>query len=384
MRILRLIPNFYPLVSGPANQAYHISQGLEKNNMRSPIITSDFGLKEPRFTEIFNKVKCLRFKSIFNIFQYSITPQLIKYLYNEKYDIIHAHSYRNFQSDIAFLISKIKKVPLVINTHGTVKAYLNFKNRYTFKVPYKIYDFFTFRSVLRKADAIVVATKQEFNEIKEFGIDENKVHVIPAGINLKFPKKSTKFESNKKIKLLFVGRISRNRRVELILMAFKILFQNIKDIELWIVGGEERSSYTQQSGYMKELIYFCKKYNIHKNVHFTGNLSQNIIRDYYINSDIFVYTSDYENFGQTILEAAAAGLPLICTPVGIANDIIKDGKSGFLTFFNPKEIADKIKFLILNEKERNKFGQLIQDIVKKKYRWEKIIEQYIKLYHNLL
>ena len=78
MKVFRLIPNFYPLISGPANQAFNISNELEKNKIKSPILTSDFGVRNAKFTEKYINVNCIRFKSLFNIFQYSFTPRFCK------------------------------------------------------------------------------------------------------------------------------------------------------------------------------------------------------------------------------------------------------------------------------------------------------------------
>ncbi|MHA1264590.1 MAG: glycosyltransferase family 4 protein [Candidatus Helarchaeota archaeon] len=384
MRVIRVIPHFYPLISGPANQAFHISNELEKNNINSPILTSDFGYKNTKPIEKFGNVICLRFKSLFNIFQYSFTPHLISYLYNAHFDLLHAHSYRNFQADVSFLISKLKRIPFIINTHGTATAYLHFKRGQIFTAPYKIYDLSTFKSILRKASIVIAATKQEFNDLLQFNINKEKIFIIPAGINIRFPERKDSSSLDGNLRLLYVGRISRNRRIEIVLQAFKILYKTIKNISLWIIGGEERSSYIQQSGYLKELMIYCKKYHLDRHVHFIGYLPQRKLIPYYLQSDIFIYTSDYENFGQTILEAAAAGLPLICSAVGIANDIIDDGKNGFIVPNDPHYIATKLRFLIENEKNRKRFGILTKKKVKNNYSWDKVVKKYIKIYNMLL
>lgn len=72
-----------------------------------------------------------------------------------------------------------------------------------------------------------------------------------------------------------------------------------------------------------------------------------------------------ENFGQTMLEAGAAGLPIIATKTGIANDIVKENKTGFIVGHNnPEEIVSYIKELT-DKNKRELFGRRIRDIVKK-------------------
>jgi len=279
------------------------------------------------------------------------------------------------------MISKLKRTPYIINPHGQASGYTLLSQ--IFPTPYKLYDILTFRRVLRNATVVIAASTQELKEIKNFGVADNKIKLIPAGINIEFPKTSTKKGSNSTIKLLFIGRISRNRRVELLIKAFKILTMKHKNLELWIVGGEERTSFTFKRGFLRELKDFCKKLKISDRVHFTGQLLQTELIKYYLESDIFIYISDYENFGQTILEAAAAGLPLICSPQGIASEIIEEGKSGFLIDKNPRNIAEKIEYLIVNETERISFGERIRKLVEKKYSWKKITKKYMKLYQSL-
>ena len=96
-----------------------------------------------------------------------------------------------------------------------------------------------------------------------------------------------------------------------------------------------------------------------------------------------MFTSLYENFGQTLLEAAAAGLPIISTPVGIAPEIVIDGETGFLVSDDPKMIKERIRQLN-NVSTRREFASRIKEIVKEKFAWSNIIDQYLQIYQHLL
>ncbi len=123
------------------------------------------------------------------------------------------------------------------------------------------------------------------------------------------------------INILFVGRIARVRRIEILLQAVAKLSI---PYQLILVGGEEKTSSMSKSGYLNELKNLCKTLNINDHVTFVGSIPQDELSNWYSKGDIFVYPSLYENFGQPILEAAAAGLPIISTPVGVAREIIID------------------------------------------------------------
>jgi glycosyltransferase involved in cell wall biosynthesis len=261
-------------------------------------------------------------------------------------------------------------------------------------MPYLIYDSFNKKMPAIDADAVVVNSRLEYNDAVKFGIDKKKIHLIPVGIDVSLYKKSyeknnagkpaQKREENK-IKLLFVARISRNRNLELIIKALKILkdkFPN-KKIELTIVGREIVNSSTDKAGYIFELKKLSKKLGVDSCVFFIGEMKGNDLIECYKKADIFVYTSLYENFGQPLLEAAATGLPIISTPVGIARELIDKNKTGYFVKYDEKDVSDKIA-LLFERKKRDEFGKRLRETVRKKYDWKKIILQYCKLYNSLL
>lgn len=373
---------FYPTVSGPANQAYKISKGLEERGYRSPVFCTTIGAEGRPKHEWMKGIEVHRF-SIINIsfLEYPFAPSMINGIRKENFDIIHVHGWRNFASDAGFLIAKLQKRPVILHGHGSFLGYQRMLKRKYWK-SYELYDFLTFKTVAKKADIVIVSSRQEFEEAVKFGIDKSKIRIIPVGIEFNEYTKIKK--EGDTIRILFVGRIARNRNVEQILYSFKEVIHDHKDVELYIVGGEERRSYTEKKGYLSELKTLSKKLEIHKKVVFTGPLYGDDLKKVYASSDLFMYTSLYENFGQTILEAAAAGLPIISTPVGVANAIVINDKTGYLIEFNnADELASKLNKLLDDTEKRIKMRENIRTIVKKEYSWDRIIEAYMQMYEVL-
>jgi len=213
--------------------------------------------------------------------------------------------------------------------------------------------------------------------VLEFGANKKKIHLIPAGIDIG-DYESHQDKSNKVLNLLFVGRISRNRRLEPIIRAL----QYLNEMKLTIVGGEEKSSSLSRKGYLSELKALVDELGVRERINFAGAKYGKELISYYQAADVFVYTSLYENFGQTLLEAAAAGLPIICTPVGIAPEIVIDGETGFLVSDDPKMISERIRQLN-NVSTRREFGGRIKKIVKEKFNWSNTIDQYLQVYQHL-
>ncbi len=233
------------------------------------------------------------------------------------------------------------------------------------------------KSSAKRAQAIIVSSKFEYEDAVAFGIPKNKIHVIPMGIQVdNTPKKVSAQET---LQLLFVGRIARVRCLELLLQAVEKLNFSF---HLTIVGGEEKTSSVTRSGYLKELKELTQRLQISDKVTFAGRKSPAELKAYYELADLFVYPSKYENFGQPILEAGAHGLPIIATAVGVARDIVLDGETGYLTCGDPKIMSDRIQ-LLQDSNLRKQMGMRIKNLIKERFDWGSIMNQYTNLYNSL-
>ncbi len=81
------------------------------------------------------------------------------------------------------------------------------------------------------------------------------------------------------------------------------------------------------------------------------------VHRYYAAADCFALPSEAEGFGLVLAEAAACGLPLVATPVGIAPELIKDGASGYLVTRDPRQIAQRLELLASDPALRTSMGQ---------------------------
>lgn len=321
-------------------------------------------------------------------------------LAKEDFDLIHAHCYRSYQSDISYKIAKKRNKPFVLSTHGTLLSYKYFVDM-PWKLAYNIYDLITLKKTVKKADAIIVNSSQEYNEAIKFGIEKDKVHLIPVGIDLdKFSFNKKHGDKNKKeINLLFVGGVTRNRPLMSILKAIKLINENQKGkkekiVKFTIIGSEYRSSFSGKLGYIDELKSYVNANNLQNEVEFYSHKTQSELVEFYKKADVFVYLSKYESFGQPLLEAAASGLPVICSDVGIARDIFDHEwiiENNKCMSYKSEERADNVANIIAEKiiklfdvSLRQKVGKRNKEIVDKKFNWKEIIDKYVELYINLI
>jgi len=380
IKVLRTIETFYPNVTGPANQAFQISSRLEKKGIESPIATTNFRAEKSKRTEKISGVTVIRFPVRFRIMQYTVAPELKRFLEKEECDIIHAHNYRGYHTQAGFKAARKRGLPFVISTHGGLLGYEQYLKGPA-KLPYILFDFVTGKKAALQADAVVVNSKKEYEDALRYGVKREKLHLIPVGIDIS--EYSPLPKNDKELNVLFVGRITQNRNVEPIIKAVAELRKKKPEqkIRLIIVGGEVKTSSTNKGGYLDELKNLAKELNVSDIVEFTGPKYGTELRKHYRATDIFVYTSLSENFGQTILEAGAAGLPMICTRVGIVPEIIQNGKNGFIVKGEPKEIAARITELF-DKNKREAFGRKTREIVRQKFDWESIIQKYLQVYKS--
>jgi glycosyltransferase involved in cell wall biosynthesis len=248
-------------------------------------------------------------------------------------------------------------------------------------LPYRLYDLLTLKTTATRADAVVVSSRMEYEDAIEFGLSPKQLHIIPMGVDIP-PRpalKETEADTNSPLKILFVGRLARVRRVELILQAVQKLSI---PYTVTIVGGEEKTSSLSRTGYLDELRTLCQELGISERVTFTGPKPSHELPSYYRTADAFVYPSLYENFAQPILEAASYGIPVVATPVGVAPEIIEDDETGFLVSADPKTLSRALEQLA-DPSVRKNLGEKLKETVRNKFAWSRIMDQYMELYRSL-
>lgn len=282
-------------------------------------------------------------------------------------DIIHVHHLMPL-TWIARFIKIAYGDNYIVTAHGSELPTLEKDKRY----PYLTAE------ALSKAVRIVPNsfwTKEWMNQI--FGTQFNKkTRIIPGGVNLtRFPEHMDTRDINKKFKLqekrlvLFSGKLTKYKGVKYLIQAAK----NI-DALIGITGdGPER----------KNLEKLVKDMNLTK-VKFFGYINNGDLIKLYYRADVCVVPSVWdEPLGLVVLEAMAASTPVVVTRKGGIPLMVKDGYNGlFVRPRNPKEISNKVNYLLRNDEIRIKMGKRARQTVEEKFTWEKIAGKYERMYQQ--
>ena len=189
-----------------------------------------------------------------------------------------------------------------------------------------------------KADIVITPSKHLAKVVENWGVEKEKLKIIYNGTNI--TNNNFKNKNNENTNLITVGRLAPWKNIDSIIEAVHLLKLNNFDLTLFIVG----------SGPMEfDLKKQVDDLNLTKNVIFTGQKKYSELAEYYMKSDIYIQASGYEGLPHVLLEAINFNLALISTPIGGTNEILEDGKNGFiLNLENGKRpSAENLKNLIL-------------------------------------
>ncbi len=232
-----------------------------------------------------------------------------------------------------------------------------------------------------QADFLVSVSKYMKNDlISQYGISKNRVIVIPNSVDInEVAILAKKNNLQNKVKLLLsknkfnvftISRLEVQKDIITLLKAFKIVLTKKPDCQLFIIGdGPLRNEFEK----------FCKLNGLRHRVSFLG-WKDNVF-EFLTYADIFVFSSKFEGFPFSIIEAMATGVPVIATdtPYG-PREILDNGKYGLLApMKDPEKMAQAIIKLAKSKRLRKKYKNLGLQRVKK-YDTKIMIEKFNKLF----
>lgn len=215
---------------------------------------------------------------------------------------------------------------------------------------------------------LVKATSDSYVEIlRDRGI-ESDIDIFRRGIDTTIFKPIYTITDTNTINLLYVGRVSKDKNLDLLFEIFEKVTKKYPDlnIRLYIIG----------DGPYK--VKLEKKYRS-KNIIFTGKLDYRDLVKYYNIGDMLIFPSNTDTFGMVVLEAQACGLPAIVSSEGGPKDIVQDGITGSVANKNDiDDWVDKVSTII--EWKTNFDPKLYTmknnavSMVKEKFNWDKLLK----------
>lgn len=216
------------------------------------------------------------------------------------------------------------------------------------------------RLLLRAVDACIVPGAASREYLEDLGVVPERISVAPNAVDAGIFGTAVRTRPDGRIRLLSVGRLAREKGIDVLLEAADGL-----PVEIILAGtGPEEAHLRKLAG---------------SNVTFLGHVERDALPELYANADVLVMPSRSEPWGMVLNEAALAGLPLVSTTAaGGARALIEDGVNGFaVTPGNPQELRAALERLVTDDVFRKAAGVYSRSIVSRltPQTWADVVEQ---------
>ena len=353
MRIGIFTDTYTPYINGVTTSVVMLKKALEKKGHIVYIVTVNNENLHFKYEE---ESRIIRIPGVpTGIYDYRLTGiyplKAINKIKKWQLDVIHSQTEFGVGT-FARIIAKQFNIPLVHTYHTMYEDYIHYiTHGYFNRSSKKLVEYFTLFYCDKTISELVVPTKKTYELFKQkYKVDRN-IYIVPTGIDVeKFYQENNRVDVKAKREelglgsddfvILFVGRIGKEKNIDLLLSSMKSFLSVTKKIKLLIIGDGPELDYYKD---------YSKKNAIAENVIFMGKVPWENIQEYYLLSDVFATASHTETQGLTVIEAMAASLPVVCVNDESFNDVVIDGLNGKI--FNNRREYKKAIITLYRDKE---------------------------------
>lgn len=356
MRIGLFTDAYLPLISGVTTSIYMLAEGLRAQGHEVYIITTSAAntAEDPYVIRLKGMPVPKRGLKTFRIVPF--TAAHIKRIHALNLDVMHVHTEFSIGSVAVHMRDK-HGIPMVFTVHTMYEEYLHYVSKFLnkfFRRPLMHYLKKLMKRFITRADVTITPTQKVMDLMKSYNIP-GQYEIIPTGIQLdKFKRENYDENKVKALKAslginpdefvyLFLGRISREKSIPVLLDAFAEISNDVKAKFLIIGDGPA----------MSELKDKVKRLKIEDKVIFTGFIKWTEVGLYYQLGDAFLNASVTETQGLTYIEALAASMPVIVKYDSCLLEVIDEFNNG-LFFRDNKELPLLLRQIYELPELRNK------------------------------
>ena len=356
------------------------AESLVKGGYDVTILAWDREMKYPKI-EIYNRIKIVRIQVFgtygkINGFFRGLSSYYLKsllWLRKKKFDIVHANDFDTLP--LAVILKKLYGWKVIYDAHDLYSGMIG----EVVSPPIPNILFLFERYLIKYADGRITATdplgKYLFSGY-EYSVVMNSPKIDEYRIsNIKIKEFRDKINPKGLFTIVYIGILDINRPLPLIIKAI----ENIPNV-LLIIGGKGPNE--------SEILSMI---NGKRNIKYVGWVNKEDIPLYTSASDLIILTPNPNKIytkvavANKLMEALAAGKPVISSIGTAAGSIVKECKAGLLCPYGDIEcLRDKIEYLMQHPEEREKFGKNARRCAEKKYNWGLMEKRLLKLYASVI
>ncbi len=334
-------------------------------------VISKHPMSDPFLPEV--KIHLLPFRGIWGYF--GMVPAVRKLLNNIQPDIVNAH----YASGYGTTARLVGYRPWLLSVWGS--------DIYDFPHKSPLHKWLVVKN-LRAADEVASTSICMADETRTLLPELAEIAITPFGVDLRAYQglEPELAQQKEKVVIGTIKTMMPKYGVDTLIEAYAILIESLKmqstltppELELKLIGGGEQTP---------KLIALAEQLGIAGSVKFIGQIPHSSVPLELAKLDIYVALSrmDSESFGVAIIEAGAAGRPVVVSDAGGLPEVTVDGKTGFVVpREDPQAAADALEKLVLNSVLRQEMGSAGKIHVAEKYSWDACINKMLEVYSKTI
>ena len=386
LKILHIIANLAPRYGGPAKACFEMARAVASLGHKVSIYTTNQDgpaeLDMPLDKPVFRDGVEIRYFPVQHprFWGFSLPMALALRRAIQKVDIVHIHSLYLFHDLVAGHYCRRYNVPYLICPHGSLDPFIYKRHRLRKTFMELLFE----RKNIKDAAAIHFIAEEEKKLASPY-ICQTRGIVVPLGLDLSeyeiLPERGT-FRSRypetdgKKI-VLFFGRLNFKKGLDILVRAFARVVRVRDDVHLVLAGPDNE-------GYGSKVQTWLKEQGVLDRATFTGMLLGKdklaVLRD----ADMFVLPSYSENFGISVVEAMACGVPVVISDkVNIWREVAESG-AGKVAPCDADRFADIMLELLDNPEAARQMSEKGKALVKEQYQWSSVATAMVDVYRSIV
>jgi glycosyltransferase involved in cell wall biosynthesis len=383
LRVAQLAPYYSPVIGGVEVVCQYISEELASRGHEVHVFTanrSHKGSPRPQMTpnEVINGVHVHRLRSYVNVGHYGLFPGFIPALKKGKFDIIHAHGYRQPQSEIAARIGARRSVPTILHVHG------GFYSSSRLKRPiYALYDRMARHRVCNMFDHFIVLSEGDRRRLLELNVASDTISIVKNAAEKQAFEAvdSSRFREKHGLKgkkiMLYLSILHHYKRPELLIRALPNLIDEYPEVFLLFVGPD--------AGELNKMRRLGESLGVTKHYKWIGPLQGNEKHEAFECCDFLALPSDEDPYPLVLLEAMAHGKPVLTTDVVGQAAAIKSNNAGIIV--PPRDlngIVDGAIRLLADPEYRWATGSNAKRLAQKMFSVAAVVDEIETLYMQMM
>ena len=383
MKVLHVIFGMEPEQGGPVTAVLSLTSALVQKGIHCEIFTTlwkkDSADAMPSCAVQVNRFDVEFLARFWHGYSKSLAKTLWDRIGSGAFDLIHVHEPWHYPGFTAFFAARKHNIPYVLSPLGSFQKWCLRQKAFKKWVYMKMIQ----GHILQSADAIHALTNEEMKSISELGY-RTPVFVAPNGVDLspfEYLPDISEFlaaypELSGKRVILFIGRLHRQKGLDGLARSYASLSHKFKNVALLVVGPDE-------DGTQKRMESILKTSSALRGAVFTGMLTGKDKLAALACADLFVLPSYSEGFSMAILEALAAGLPVVISRQCNFPEV-SEHNAGFVVERDDTAVTEAISTLLSDDQLRARMGQNGRNLVREKYTWNAVAASMAGLYRKLI